>query len=90
MCLKIYTINFLYNNKLFELIDINKNIEDDYLLIEILDFKDREGEYGKYIFYIKLDKNKNKENIIIGNINNKNEFDKYINIDDYLILNNEL
>ena len=38
--------------------------------------------------YIKFDKNENKENIIISNINNKDEFDKYINIDDDLIPNN--
>ena len=54
-CGKTYPINFLNNNKLFELIDINKNIE-----------------YWKYIYqYIKLDKNKNKEN-------NSLTFKKYI------------
>ena len=54
-----------------------------------MDFKDKDVEYGKYIFYIILDKNKNKENIIIGNINNNNEFDKCINIDNKEIPNNE-
>ena len=88
-CDKIYPLNFLYNNKIFELIDESKNIEGDYLLFESLDFKDKDVEYGKYIFYIILDKNKNKENIIIGNINNNNEFDKCINIDNKLIPNNE-
>ena len=83
-CEKVFPLNFIYNKKYYELINIQRNISEDYILFETLDFKCNDGDYGKYFFYIKL--NKEKEKILIGgkNINEKyiNEFDKLIKLED--------
>jgi len=84
-CKQIFPLYFLCHNKQFELLDIPK--DNDFLLFESID------ECDKYIFYIKLDINKNKEKILIASSDNKNEdftnnFDKFMEIDNNLI-NNE-
>ena len=94
-CNKFIHLNFFVEgtNGLFELLDIPRNKNEDYLLFETFDFLDRQNAYVKYIFYIKLGnigKNKNVETILIGrefNSNhrhkkNNNKFDKKILIDD--------
>ena len=59
--------------------------EDDFLLFESLDV------FDKNIYYIKLDKNKNKEKILISSPDDNkdiiNKFDKFIEIDNNLISN---
>lgn len=84
-CKQIFPLYFLCHNKQFELLDIPK--DNDFLLFESMD------ECDKYIFYIKLDINKNQEKILIASSDNKNKdftnnFDKFMEIDNNLI-NNE-
>ena len=65
--------------KLFELIDIPRKEEEEYLLLETFDFSINNQGYVKYIYYIKfrgLQKNKNVETILIGGDRKKS--DKYI------------
>ena len=65
--------------KLFELIDIPRKKEEEYLLLETFDFSINNQGYVKYIYYIKfrgLQKNKNVETILIGGDRKKS--DKYI------------
>ena len=82
-CQQKFPLYFLCNNKQFELLDIPK--DDDFLLFESLDNID------KNIYYIKLDKNKNKEKILISSPEDNNDiinkFDKFIEIDNNLISN---
>jgi len=79
--------NFAKKPKLYELIDIEKKKEEEYLILETIDFKDTQYEYIKYFFYIKfrkLEKNKNVETILIGGDRTKNEkyrYDKLIKIE---------
>jgi hypothetical protein len=79
--------NFAKKPKLYELIDIQKKKEEEYLIFETIDFKDTQYEYIKYFFYIKfrkLEKNKNVETILIGGDRTKNEkyrYDKLIKIE---------
>ena len=79
--------NFAKKPKLYELIDIKKKKEEEYLIFETIDFKDTQYEYIKYFFYIKfrkLEKNKNVETILIGGDRTKNEkyrYDKLIKIE---------
>jgi len=79
--------NFAKKPKLYELIDIEKKKEEEYLIFETIDFKDTQYEYIKYFFYIKfrkLEKNKNVETILIGGDRTKNEkyrYDKLIKIE---------
>ena len=94
LCNKFIHLNFFVEgtNGLFQLINIPRNKNEDYLLFETFDFLDSQNAYVKYIFYIKLGnigKNKNVETILIGrefNSNhrhkkNNNKFDKKILID---------
>lgn len=79
-------LTFIYNNKLYELFDIpKKNLNEDFLLFESLDYKNDKDESMRNIFYIRI--NEEKENILIGgenkegNKNYTNKFDKLIKID---------
>ena len=69
-----YPLFFIYDNKQYDLLNIPKNSNVDFLLFESFDYKDT------YIFYIELDKNKTKEKIIITSPENKNNMDEYDNI----------
>ena len=89
-CKKYIPWNFMVkeNNqyKLFELIDIPRNNEDEYILLEAFDFYINNMGYVKYIFYIKFRKpenNKNIETILIGGHwkkNNKYLYNKLVQI----------
>ena len=96
-CKKFMHLTFIIENKkeidknnkykLFELVDIPRNKNEDYLFFETIDFLDRQQSYIKYFYLIKLRKpeiNKNIETIIIGNecSNDKynNTYDKHIKI----------
>ena len=74
--------------KLFELVDIPRNKNEDYLLFEMIDFLTSHpyNVYKKYFYLIKLKKpdnnaNNNIETIAIGNRSN-NKYDKYIKLID--------
>lgn len=86
-----YPLFFIYDNKQYDLLDIPKNQNEDFLLFESLDYKDIKGnKIDKNIFYIKLDKNKPKEKIVITSKENKNEikeYDNLIELDEYIIDN---
>ena len=72
-----------------KLLDIDRKETEEFLLFESLDYYDNNRiTIDKYIYYIKLDKNKNKETIVITGSENKSDIDKYdnlIEIDDNLI-----
>ena len=86
-----YPLFFIYDNKQYDLLDIPKNQNEDFLLFESLDYLDIKGnKIDKYIFYIKLDKNKPKEKILITSGENKNkikEYDNLIELDENIIDN---
>ena len=73
--------------KLYELIDIPRNQNEEYLLLETFDFYDTQKEFIKYIFYLKFRKqanNKNIETILIGGDrkkSNKYRYDKLVKIE---------
>ena len=74
----------IYNH--YELIDIPRNKDEDYLLFETLEFKNRANHYVKYFFYVKLEK-KEQTNIMIGSKetiddNNKYNFDIIIKMEE--------
>ena len=103
-CGKFFPLNFYLEEndeknqkmyKLYELMDIPRNKDEDYLLFETLEFQNNDNYYVKYFFYIKLETKDNKEkiNIMIGkekNYENKNEhkYEKIIKIDDEKSLSN--
>jgi hypothetical protein len=93
-CKKFIPWSFLmedkkHNNeyKLYELIDIPRNQNEEYLLLETFDFYDTQKEFIKYIFYLKFRKqanNKNIETILIGGDrkkSNKYRYDKLVKIE---------
>ena len=88
-CSEIFPLFFIYNNKQYELLDIDRKETEEFLLFESLDYYNNNRiTIDKYIYYIKLDKNKNKETIVITGSENKSDIDKYdnlIEIDDNLI-----
>ena len=55
--------------KFFELIDIPRDENEDYLVFETIDFWDKQQEYIKYIYFIKL-----------KNLKNVNSKDKHVEI----------
>ena len=55
--------------KFFELIDIPRDENEDYLVFETIDFWDKQKEYIKYIYFIKL-----------NNLKNVNSKDKHVEI----------
>ena len=73
--------------KLYELIDIPRKNDEEYLLLETFDFHDTQQEFIKYIFYLKFRKkenNKNVETILIGGDrkkSNKYRYDKLVKIE---------
>ena len=98
-CKKYIPWNFMVmeNNKykLFELIDIPRNNEDEYILLETFDFYVNNLGFIKYIFYIKFrkpEKNKNIETILIGTNrrkNNKYSYDKLVKIENSYSVSSE-
>ena len=83
-CNEIIPLNFVFNNKLYDLFEVpDNNLKEDFLLFETFDYMNDQGQYLKNIFYIKI--NKEKENIlIVGNNKEKNiinKYDKLIKID---------
>ena len=98
-CKKYIPWNFMIklNNqyKLFELIDIPRNNEDEYILLETFDFYVNNLGFIKYIFYIKFrkpEKNKNIETILIGTNrrkNNKYSYDKLVKIENSYSVSSE-
>ena len=89
-CGKYIPLNFYVMEKdkietFYQLIEIPKNKDEDYLLFETFDFKELNNFYVKYFYYVKLggkDKDKNYENIIIGKaFNDKYECDNFIKIE---------
>ena len=90
-CTKFIPLSFYVEfenrkKKLFNLVDIPKDKNEDYLFFETLDFQRSDNYYIKYFFYVKLgkmEKNKNIENIIIGRKEDgKYKYDKLIKIGD--------
>ena len=98
-CKKYIPWNFMVmeNNKykLFELIDIPRKKEEEYILLETFDFYVNNLGFIKYIFYIKFrkpEKNKNIETILIGTNrrkNNKYSYDKLVKIENSYSVSSE-
>lgn len=90
-CRKFIPLSFYIRIKddyvLYELVDIPRDNNREYLLIETLDFLNLNGNYVKYIYYINLrekGKDKNIDTILIGSNRRKNndyQYNKLIEID---------
>ena len=78
--------------KSFELLDIPRDKNENYLLLETLDFLDDQNRYIKYIFYIRLrkeEKDKNFETILIGREPKNKSHNKYnIKYDELILVGN--
>ena len=81
--------------KFYDLIDIPRNKDEDYLLFEALEYQDINNYYIKYFFYINLETNeiaKEKTLIMIGRDKDdmvKYNYDKLIKIEDNKTISNQ-
>ena len=84
--------NYKYN--LYELVDIPKDNNQEYLILETVDFLNEQEDYIKYIYYIKLRekaKDKNIDTILIGSNRRKDkceyQYNKLIEIGESSVSN---
>ena len=57
-------------NKLYELVKIDRNLDEKYIILESINYLNKDNEYIKYIFYVKLNEEITK--ISIGKLNEDN------------------
>ena len=97
-CNKFIPLSFyIKENKdynLYELIDIPKDNNQEYLILETVDFLNEQEDYIKYIYYIKLRekaKDKNIDTILIGSNRRKDkceyQYNKLIEIGESSVSN---
>ena len=97
-CNKFIPLSFyIKENKdynLYELVDIPKDNNQEYLILETVDFLNEQEDYIKYIYYIKLRekaKDKNIDTILIGSNRRKDkceyQYNKLIEIGESSVSN---
>ena len=57
-------------NKLYELVKIDRNLDEKYIILESINYLNKDNKYIKYIFYVKLNEEITK--ISIGKLNEDN------------------